>query len=108
MPELMKTLMRVGIAAAIGWLVGNYGKAITNQITSRLPSQLQPYGGTVTGLLLGAAIDYLARDMLGEYADVVAAAVAAGFAADPPETTINQTATRAISPEIYTFGGVIR
>jgi len=108
MAELMKTLMRTGIAAAIGWLVGNYGKTIKDQITSRLPSQLQPYGGAITGLLLGAAVDYFARDMLGEYADVVAAAVAAGFAADPPEAPRATQASRAISPQTYIYGGVIR
>jgi hypothetical protein len=106
MADIMETLTKVGAAGVIGYLIGNYGKNIKSAIISRLPSQLQPYGVVIMGLLIGGVIKYFGEDFLGDYTDVVAAAVAAGFAADPPEAPRAQA--RAISPEVYVFGGVIR
>jgi hypothetical protein len=108
MADIMETLAKVGAAGVIGYLVGNYGKDIKDRITSALPKEIQPYSGIITGVLIGGLIKYFGEDFLGDYTDVVAAAAAAGFAADPPEVMAPRAQARAISPEAYVFGGVIR
>jgi len=108
MADVMDTIMRIGTSATIGYIIREYGRSVKSAISSILPAELQQYGNVITGLLIGGLIKYFAEDYLGDWTDVIAASVAAGFAADPPEdinTPRTQTQTYTYNRSIY--GGVI-
>jgi hypothetical protein len=108
MADVTDTIMRIGASAAIGYIIREYGRGIKSTISSILPAELQQYGNVITGLLIGGLIKYFAEDYLGDWTDVIAASVAAGFAADPPEdVNISRTQTQTYTYNRSIYGGVI-